>query len=328
MTRRITIIGAGGTIAMQGAHAFDWIDYGDSGIINPVDRVVAGMDLGLADIGIDLFPFRMLPGTGMTATDWFDLLEAIREIAATGKCDGIVVTHGTATLEETAFFLKLTAPGGIPIVVSGAQRPPNTASSDAVANLRQAVSAAAAAPGGVYVVMNGQLFDARDVTKTANHALDAFEAPEFGPLGRIEADGSLSLRRRGAGTAVLFQSLTVAPSALPRVDIAYSYSGADGTAIDAFVEAGAKGIVSVGFAPGRSTPAERAALIRAVQKGVTVVQSSRALRGTVPVQPYNVDAGILGGGDLSPTKIRIVLMLARGCGMTHGEIQALLQGRI
>ncbi len=328
MTRNITIIGAGGTIAMQGAHAFDWVDYGDSGIINPVDRVVAGMNLGLDGIETRLFPFRMLPGTGMTAKDWFDLLVAIRSVVAAGDCDGIVVTHGTATLEETAFFLRLTAPAGCPIVVSGAQRPPNTVSSDAVASLRQAVQAAAAAPAGVYVAMNGHLFDARDVTKTANHALDAFEAPEFGPVGRIEADGALSMRRLPMQADAPFRTLAVEASKLPRVDIAYSYSGADGTAIDAFVAAGARGVVSVGFAPGRSTPVERAALIRAVKAGVTVVQSSRALRGTVPVQPYNVAEKILSGGDLSPAKIRIVVMLSLAGGVAGPDTQKLLQGGI
>ncbi|MFT4148759.1 MAG: asparaginase [Paracoccaceae bacterium] len=323
MTRRIAVIGAGGTIAMQGAHPFDWVDYGDSGIVLHVDRVVAEMDFGLAGVEVIPVPFRMLPGTGITPADWLELRDAIRAVAA--DFHGIVVTHGTATLEETAYFLHLTLDEGLPVVVSGAQRPPNTVSSDAVAGLRAAIAAAAQAPPGVYVAMNAMLFAAEDVTKTANHALDAFEAPEFGPLGRVEADGHLSLRRLPIGAAP-FAGLAVGAGDLPRVDVVCSYAGADGTAIDAFVAAGARGIVSTGFAPGRCTPAERAALIRAVRAGVTVVQSSRALRGAVPVQAYNVADGILGGGGLSPAKARIMTMLALAAGLSSEALQSLLSG--
>src|SRR5262249_2612006 len=112
---------------------------------------------------------------------------------------------------------------------------------------------------------------------------------------------------------------------LPRVDIAFSYAGADGAAIDAYVAAGARGIVSAGFPPGRGTPAERQALLRGVARGVTVVQSSRALRGAVPRQAYNTKDGILAGGGLAPAKARILLMLALAKGLPAAEIEGLLQ---
>lgn len=320
--RRVAIIGAGGTIAMQGAHAFDWVDYGDSGIVHPVDTVVAGMEFGLSGIEARPWPFLMLPGTGITPAHWVELAAAIGQAAGTGEVDGIVVTHGTATLEETAFFLHATLDAGLPVVVTGAQRPPNTASSDAVAGLREAIVAAAEAPAGVYVSMNGLLYSPDDVTKTANHALDAFEAPEFGPLGRIEPAGHLSLRRLPRPLRRRF-AMSDARS-LPRVDLVQSYAGADGVAVDAFVAAGARGLLSVGFPPGRCTPGERSALLRAVEAGVTVVQASRALRGQVPLQAYNTADGILSGGPLAPAKIRILVMLALAEGLDGEDLQALL----
>ena len=319
---RVAIIGAGGTIAMEGAHPFDWVDYGDTGRINPVDKIVAGMDLGLDGIGLELVPFRMLPSTGITVDDWIELAGVVKALDAQAGIAGIVITHGTATLEETAFFIEATCAVAKPVILSGAQRPPNTAASDAMVNLRAAVSAATQAPAGVYACMNGQLFAASDVSKTSNFALDEFEAPEFGPLGRIDADGSLFMARAPI-PAPKVQDLPA--GAVPRVDIALSYSGSDGTAIRALTAAGAQGIIVAGMPPGRAAPGDRVAMLEAVAAGVVVVQSSRALRGSVPVQPYNRAEGILGGGGLTVQKARILVLLALASKSDLAEIEQLLQ---
>lgn len=308
---------------MVGAHPFDWVDYGDSGIVRPVDQVIAGMDFGLPEVEVVPVPFRMLPGTGITPAHWFDLAAEVRRIA--GLVQGVVITHGTATLEDTAFFLRASLDPQVSVVVCGSQRPPNTASSDAVSGLRNALVAAAEAPPGVHVVMDGKLFSPDDVTKTANHALDAFEAPEFGPLGRIEAGGRLSLRRLPRPAPHVFDLGGIDPETLPRVDLVQTYPGADGVVIDALVAAGTRGIVNAGFPPGRATPSERTALLRAVGQGVTVVQSSRAFRGHVPVQAYNTADGILSGGSLSASKARILLMLALATRLETARLQSLLQ---
>ncbi|WP_412506339.1 asparaginase [Roseovarius sp. SYSU LYC5161] len=319
---RVAVIGAGGTIAMEGAHPFDWVDYGDTGRINPVDKIVEGMDLGLADVTLDLVPFRMLPSTGISVTDWIELAGVVMDLDGQTNIDGIVITHGTATLEETAFFLEATCAATKPVILSGAQRPPNTAASDAMVNLRAAVSAATQAPAGAYACMNGQLFAASDVSKTSNFALDAFEAPEFGPLGRIDADGSLFMARAPIAAPKV---LPLPTGEVPRVDIALSYSGSDGCAIRALTEAGAQAIIVAGMPPGRAAPGDRAAMLDAVSKGVVVVQSSRALRGGVPVQPNNRADGILGGGGLSVQKARILVMLALASKPETAEIENLLQ---
>ncbi|QDL94696.1 asparaginase (plasmid) [Paroceanicella profunda] len=310
---------------MMGAHARDWVDYGDTGIIRPVEEVLAELAPGLPGVEAVPHSFRTLPSTGITAADWCALGAEIAARGAEPGLSGIVVTHGTASMEETAFFTWLTCAAPLPVVFTGAQRPPNTEGSDAGPNLRAAIAAAASgrlAPGAC-LSMNATLFDARDVSKTANFALDAFEAPEFGPLGLVEADGTLRLARQAPPRPRRF-ALPADARALPRVDIAFSHAGADGAAIDAFIAAGARAIVSAGMPPGRCTPGERAALKRAVAAGVTVVQSSRAPRGRVPLQAYNTADGILSGGSLAPNKLRILLMLALAEAMPADALQALL----
>ncbi|MBK0329590.1 asparaginase [Rhodobacteraceae bacterium F11138] len=307
---------------MEGAHPFDWVDYGDTGRINPVDKIVRGMNLGLDGVDLELVPFRMLPSTGISVDDWIELAGVVMALDAQANIAGVVITHGTATLEETAFFIEATCHVTKPVILSGAQRPPNTAASDAMVNLRSAVSAATQAPAGVYACMNGQLFAASDVTKTSNFALDAFEAPEFGPLGRVDADGGLFMARAPIPAPKV---LDLPAGAVPRVDIALSYAGSDGTAIRALTSARAEGIIVAGMPPGRAAPGDRAAMLEAVAAGVVVVQSSRATRGGVPVQPYNRADGILGGGGLSVQKARILVLLALASNSDRDAIEDLLQ---
>lgn len=329
--RRVAVIGTGGTFAMHARHPFDWVEYGESGVVHPIEALVPQLDqLGL-DVEVVSISFRMIGSTGIVPQDWCELAALIERTAhADGRIDGFVVTHGTATLEETAWFLQLALAIRQPVVVTGAQRPQNTAGSDAQANLRAALAVAAApqaAGCGTLVVMDGMVFAARDVTKAASFELHAFEALPFGPLGRVDPDGSVVLRRcvtRAGGQRLLHPP--AAHRALPRVDLTVSYAGADGAAIDGLLAAGTRGIVSIGLAPGRPANGERAALKRAVEQGVVVVQAARAARGVVPPQAFLQRDGILAGGDLAPPKLRILLMLilAQTPTADAAEIQRLL----
>lgn len=326
MTARIAIVGTGGTFAMEARHPFDWVEYGESGIVRPIADLLEGATAGL-DVALAPVDFRALGSTGITPADWLDLARLVQGIEA----DGCVITHGTATLEETAFFLSLVHGGDMPVVLTGAQRPANTAGSDALANLRAALAVAAAPQArglGVLVVIDNLIFAARDVTKNSSGALDAFVAGEFGPLGRVEADGSVSLRRAMPRTQLpvdLREAIAGEASGLPRVDIAYSYAGADGAAIEAFVSAGARGIVSAGLLPGRPANGEAPALAAAAAQGVIVVQATRGARGNVVPQAFLDRAGVLAGGDLSPQKLRIVVMLVLALGGDAATLSAVLQ---
>ena len=221
---------------------------------------------------------------------------------------GIVITHGTDTMEETAYFLDLTVPPNRPVIVTGAMRPSNMVGADGPANLYNAVRAAAD-PGargrGAMVLMDDRLFAARDVTKTNSTRVETFQAPEHGPLAVVDPEG-LFYRQPSAGRmAPTFDVSTVRE--LPRVDIVYAFAGADSVPIDAAVAAGARGIVVAGVGRGGTTAAETEALRRARGRGVVVVISTRTGAGRVPVVR---DDGAVGAGELNAQKARVLLSLA------------------
>jgi L-asparaginase len=166
------------------------------------------------------------------------------------------------------------------------------------------------------VVLNDGIHCARDVVKTSNYRLETFASPLYGPRGYVEPDGihlnRALVRRHAPDTDVSSWSPEMS---LPRVDVVYSCAGTDGALIDAACQAGAKGIVSIGLAPGLPTPAETAALKRAMQTGVYLVQTSRAHSGYVPRRKYLRENRILSGDDLSPAKCSVLLML----GLTQSD---------
>jgi len=159
-------------------------------------------------------------------------------------------------------------------------------------------------------MLNDEIQAARDVTKTSTLRLQTFQTPDFGALGHVDGDGvnyyRAPLRRRMPDVEFDISGLTE----LPRVDIVHCYAGSDGTAIEAFVAAGAKGLVSAGLAPGLVTPAQDAAFCAALEKGVAVVQSSRAGSGRVPARARLIESGMISADNLTPQKARVLLMIA------------------
>jgi L-asparaginase len=257
-------------------------------------------------------PFAAIPSTALGPAHWLELLRLCEAVAEEQAPDGIVIGHGTASLEETAYFLSLTWKRETPIVVVGAQRPSSGLSSDAGMNLANACRVAGD-PGarglGALVVMNDEIHAAREVTKTSTARLQTFRAPDLGCLGHADADAIAWYRRplRAVGRQTPFEVAGLAR--LPRVDILACYAGADGAAVEAFLAAGAEGLVSAGFAPGFVTPALEEALARAVARGVPVAASSRAGSGRVFHTSRMKAAGFLHADNLTPQKARVLLML-------------------
>jgi L-asparaginase len=325
---RVAFIGTGGSISTVGRHSLDLFEYGFYGRTLPVDELLALFPEVAQVAEVQPVPFRTLPSTAVTPHDWLELNRLIHEVAvqAPGPA-GIVVTHGTATLEETAYFLNLTLKVALPVVLVGAQRPPNGLSTDAGLNLVNAarVAGAAASRGkGVLVLLNDEIQAAREVTKTSTYRLETFRSPDLGMLGYADADGSVvyyrqPTRRHAPDTEFDVRGL----SELPRVDIVYSYAGSDGAAIEALVERGARGLVSAGLAPGRVTPAELRALTRARERGVLVVQSSRAGSGRVPRHTQLDQLGFVAADNLNPQKARVLAMLALSRGQDQRQTQRL-----
>jgi len=310
----IAAIGCGGTISSLGRDSTDVLDYPDFGTKLPIDEVL-GRYPELAKVADMLpVPFRSVGSTAIGPPEWLELAATIDRLAAERpELAGFVIPHGTATLEETAYFLNLALKSDKTVVVVGAQRPASALGSDAGVNLLGAVrtvSAPAARGLGVLVVLNDEIHAAREATKTSTYRLQTFRSPDFGLLGHIDGDGVQIYRQPRRRHAPDTEFDIAGLASLPRVDIAYSYGGADGTVVDALVAAGARGIVSAGLAPGIPAPLERIALERARGAGVIVVQSSRAGSGRVALRRYLDEAGMVAADNLNPQKARILLMLA------------------
>ena len=238
---------------------------------------------------------------------------------------GIVITHGTATLEETGYFLHLTVKSDRPVVLTGAMRPPSSLGTDADLNLLDAIRLAAcpdAAGRGVLSVLNSEIQSVRDVTKGNAFRVETFDSRDFGCLGYVDADGQVlfyrSVTRPHTG-ATPFDVRGV--QALPRVDIVYAYAGADGVLIDALRSRGTAGLVLVGFGGGTYPAAFLEAGERAVQAGIAVVLATRSTAGRVVQTPRKADAGFIVSDDLMPQKARILLMLALGITRERRAIQ-------
>ena len=315
----------GGTITAVGAHRVDPL-YGETGRSLNVQQLVDGLP-ELRDVAEPVpYPFASTRSSHeLTFSDWIALRDGALAAVRDGL-DGVVITHGTNTLEETAYFLELTTAEKTPIVVTGAMRPATSLSSDGDINLLDAfrvATSAASRDRGVLVVLDGTIHRARDVAKMSTYALGAFQSPRSGPLGRVFADGTV-VYHSGPDAPTRDAPFDVGGrAALPRVDVVVSYLGSDGAMIDAAVAAGAAGIVHVGTGGGRATPMEDEALRRAIARGVVVCRTARAAVGRVMPSPSLASAGFVSAGELDPWKSRILLALALTRTQERREIQAL-----
>ncbi|MBO1076555.1 asparaginase [Roseomonas marmotae] len=311
---RVAFIGTGGTIASIGAGPFDTLDYAATGQMMQADEILTRFPE--VQDWADVVPvrFRAVPSPNIAFPEWKELvLLCDRLVAEEPGLAGIVIGHGTATLEETAYALNLTLKVPVPVVLVGSQRPASALSSDAGMNLANAIRVAACPDArglGVLTLLNDEIMAAREVTKTSTFRLQTFRSPDFGALGHADGDAVAFYRRPLRRAAPDTEFDIRALDALPRVDIAYAYAGSDGTAVRAFLAAGAKGIVSAGFAPGFCGPGDAEPLQEAAKRGVVVVQSTRAGSGRTFRTTKLRQQGFLVADNLTPQKARILLSLA------------------
>jgi L-asparaginase len=314
MKPKVAFIGTGGTIASVGTGPLDLQNYGATGKVMHADGIIARFPETALVAEVVPVRYRNIPSTAIDFVDWKALV-LLCETLATESSDltGIVIGHGTATLEETAYFLNLTLKIDLPVVLVGAQRPSSALSTDAGLNLVNAIRVAASPEArgiGVLVVVNDEIQAAREVTKTSTLRLHTFRSRDFGVLGHADGDDIAFYRRPIRRSYPDTEFDVRALDAMPRVDIAYAYAGGDGTAVRAVIAAGAKGIVSAGFAPGFAPPGEFEALKEAVAQGIVVVQCTRAGSGRTFRGSRLANAGFLIADNLIPQKARILLSLA------------------
>ena len=322
----IRIIGTGGSIAGVGPDRMDFILYPEIGehisIQQSLDRVPEIKDI--ADVlSEDLVS---VGSTAIGATEWLGLAQRINQIFRDEPdISGIAITHGTATLEETSYFLHLTVKSSKPVVITGAMRPPTALSTDADLNLLDAVRTAAcpASSGlGVLTVLNNEIQCGRDVTKANTFRVETFRPNELGFLGYADSDGKVvfyraPLRRHTSNTPFTVDGIT----SLPRVDIVYSYAGADGLLVNAVRNNHSDGLILAGFGGGTFPPSVIDAAVRLVDEGVPVVLATRSTAGRVVTTPKKIEQGFIVSDNLLPQKARILLMLGLTISKDSNELQ-------
>ncbi|MET4576168.1 asparaginase [Ottowia thiooxydans] len=312
---RIAVVGAGGTISTLSAlGSLDLVNYMAFGSMLSVEEVISAVPEAGHFASIAPVAFNTGSSTSWGYREWHSLVKLIHRLEEDhGPVDGIVILHGTGTLEETAYFLNLCLKTPKPVVLTGSQRPLSAISSDAPLNLVNAlrVAGSAGAQGmGVLVCLNDEIHAARDVVKGATSRLNAFRTPDFGVLGEVNGDG-VNFYRRPVRRSYPETEFDIASlETLPRVDIAYSYAGEDGQVVRALVAAGAKGLVVAGFPGGRLSPAQRDACQQALDAGVAIVVSTRAGSGRAHLAQDLTQSGMVAADNLSPQKARILLALA------------------
>lgn len=320
-TKKVVVLGTGGTIAGKASHAADNIGYtaAQVGVAQLLDAVP-----GLTGVlkGHDLHSEQVaqVDSKDMRFDIWLALAQHVAHHLAQPDVAGVVITHGTDTVEETAYFLYAVLPAELinakPVVLTCAMRPASSMNPDGPQNLMDAVAVALAAQAhGVSVVCAGVVHGALDVQKNHTYRLDAFTSGDAGPLAYVE-EGQTRLLKNWP-LAQLNQGLIalekIADStAWPRVEVIMNVAGADGALVDALLRpapdaAPVRGLVVAGTGNGTVHVDLEAALRRAVQADVRVVRSTRCANGRVLATPH---AEFTDSNGLSPVKARIALMLA------------------
>ncbi len=308
---RIAILGTGGTIAGFIDSTIATTGY-TAGAID-IDVLIKAVPQirDLADISWE--QIANIDSSNMCDEIWLRLAKKIAKLFAEG-IDGVVITHGTDTMEETAYFLNLTIKSDKPVVLVGAMRPSTAISADGPKNLYNAVALVAnkeAKNKGVMVAINDKILSARGVVKTHSLNVDAFSSPDFGDLGYI-VDGKVFFYNNVTKAHTKNAPFDVSKlTSLPKVDILYSYSNdGSGVAAKALFEHGTKGIVVAGSGAGSIHKNQKDVLKELLKKRLKVVVSSRVVAGCVAVSDSDEKLGFISAEDLNPQKARVLLILA------------------
>jgi L-asparaginase len=317
--KRIAVVTTGGTIAMKADK---------TGLANPA---LSGSDLVSAipslenRAAIDVFAFSNVPSAYLNMDDLVRLKDYIQQLAGKGYT-GVVITHGTDTMEETAYFLDITLQSTIAVVLTGAQRNPSLVSSDGPANLLDSILTAAddrTPEMGVVIVFASEIVAAREATKFHRTRVDTFKSLEFGPLGVVNNDRVIWYRKPLEAKKYIIEK------AEKRVDIINSYIGADSSMIYSSMENGAAGIVIEAMGAGHVNPRMLDGIKKALERGLPVVLTSRVPVGRLLTDTYGFEGGekhlrslgVILGEDLSAWKARIKLIVLLSAGLSPEQVK-------
>ncbi|MEQ5838255.1 asparaginase [Paraburkholderia acidicola] len=313
----IAVLATGGTIAGSAANSTNTSGY-QAGVVG-VEQLLSAVPALSSVARVQAEQLASVDSKDLSLALWSTLAQRVNALLAIDGIDGVVVTHGTDTLEETAYLLHLTVKSTKPVVLTAAMRPSTSLSADGPLNLLNAVTVAASAAAhgqGVMVAFNNRIHGARDITKTSTYTVNAFESPEVGVLGWVQ-DGRVEFQRKVVRPHTVDTEFVISAN-WPHVEIVASYAGASRIAVDALVTAGVRGIVVAGTGNGSIHTTVQQGLADAVAHGVAVIRASRVGSGHVMRNGAASDdaLGFVSAGTLNPYKARVLLMLALAAGAT------------
>jgi L-asparaginase len=323
----VVVLATGGTIA--GAAATDVQAGYTSGQVG-VEQLLAAVPQAKKLAVLRGEQISNIGSQDMNDEVWLKLGKRVNELVAMPDVDGIVITHGTDTIEETAYFLNLVVKSKKPVVLTASMRPSTALSADGPLNFFNAVAVAAnknAAGRGVLVVINDWIHGASSLTKTSTTAVQTFLSPLRGLIG-VVAYGEAEFYRGPVGKSTVDSEFSLdGVTALPRVDIIMAYENMDGKLIEAAVAAGAKGIVIAGVGNGNMTQPALDALAAQAKKGIVCVRSTRVATGNVGrnVEVNDDKLGLIASDELNPQKSRVLLRLALLKQRSLADIQRLFR---
>lgn len=310
-SQKIVLLGTGGTIAGRAASASDNIGYtaAEVGIAQLLSAIPATVDMG----PLVSEQVAQIDSKDMSFAVWAQLAERVNFFLEQPDVQGIVITHGTDTLEETAYFLQSVCRPAKPVVLTCAMRPATALVPDGPQNVLDAISVARyAGARGVVAVCAGVIHSAFDVQKVHTYQLNAFSSGDAGPLGYVEEGGLRLLRNwplvKEVRPSKAIQNIAklMRPEECPRVEIVMSYAGASGATVQALTAQGVQGLVVAGTGNGTLHHALQAALLQAQDAGVKVVRATRCANGKVLAMPGDAIPDSKG---LSPVKARVAMVL-------------------
>jgi L-asparaginase len=323
----VVVLATGGTIA--GAAASDVQAAYTSGQVG-VEQLLAAVPQAKKLAAMRGEQISNIGSQDMNDEVWLKLARRVNELAAMPDVDGIVITHGTDTIEETGYFLNLVVKSKKPVVLTAAMRPSTALSADGPLNFFNAVAVAAnkdAAGRGVLVVVNDWIHGASSLTKANTTAVQTFLSPLRGLIGTV-AYGECEFYRGPVGKNTVESEFSLdGVTALPRVDIVMAHENMDGALVDAAVAAGAKGVVVAGVGNGNMTKSALDALAAQAKKGIVCVRSTRVATGRVGrnVEVDDDKLTLVASDDLNPQKARVLLRLALLKPRSLGDVQRLFQ---
>ena len=329
MRKKIHILAMGGTIAGRAGDSAATTGY-QAGAVG-VEELIAAVPQLAEAAEVSGEQLAAIDSKDITAAEQLLLVKRVRELLLSGAVDGIVVTHGTDTMEESAYLLDLLHFADKPVVLTGAMRPATALSADGPLNLLDAVRTAAseeARDRGVLVVLNNAIHSAHLVTKVSTTAVETFQSPNGGAVGAVN-DGEVvffqSPQLHHLPNALSVSEALTVRGKLPYVPIFYGHSDDDGALIPMALEKGAKGIVYAGMGNGSIPARAEEKLAAAVRAGIPVIRASSSVYGMVTKAEASYEqAGFAAGGLLNPRKARLLLQVAVCGGLSPAEWQKFL----